>query len=246
MQKQVALVTGGLGDLGTAICHALAKLDYQVVAVDKKNQNDATSWQQQQKQNGYDFAYVQADITQYPSCEKMIEEVENNIGNIAILVNNAGINRDALFKKMTPEQWNAVLRTDLDSLFNVTRPAINRMCQGNFGRIINIASVSGQLGQFGQTNYSAAKAGVHGFTKSLAREVARYGITVNTISPGFIQSRMVGNIPEDIQQQVIKQTPVGRLGKPEEIAWAVGFLAAKNSAFITGANLAVNGGFHMY
>lgn len=154
-----------------------------MVAADRVEEAHALHWQQEQKKLGCDAVFVYADITQFESCEKMIADVEKQIGNIDILVNNAGINRDAQFRKMTLEQWNAVIHTDLDGLFNMTRPLINKMCDRGFGRIINISSVNGQQGQFGQTNYGAAKSGVHGFTKSLAREVARYGITVNTISP---------------------------------------------------------------
>lgn len=246
MKNRIALVTGGVGDIGTAICRYLSELGAKVVAADRAEEAHGLQWQEEQRKLGCDATFVYADITQFESCEKMIINVEKKIGNIDILVNNAGINRDAQFRKMTLEQWNAVIRTDLDGLFNVTRPVINTMCDHGFGRIINISSVSAQLGQFGQANYGAAKAGVHGFTKSLAREVARYGITVNTISPGFIESKMVRGIPEKIHEQLINQIPVGRLGKAEEIAWAVGFLASERSAFITGANLSVNGGIHMY
>jgi len=246
MDNRLVLVTGGIGSIGTAICVYLASLGIKVVAADLADNDRAEQWQKSLLNQGVDIGFVHADITNFDSCEKMISEVESKFGNINILINNAGINRDAQFRKMTLEQWNAVMRTDLDGLFNVSRQVINKMCEQGFGRIINISSVSGQIGLFGQTNYAAAKAGVHGFTKSLAREVARYGITVNTISPGFIDSNMVKGIPQNIHEQLVQQTPVGRLGKPEEIAWAVGFLVDARSSFITGANLSVNGGINMY
>jgi acetoacetyl-CoA reductase len=245
MKNRIAVVTGGIGDLGTAICRHLAQLGAKVVAVDHLEKKDVASWQEEQKKSGYDFAYFVADITQYQRCEKMIADIEHKIGNIDILVNNAGINRDALFRKMTPEQWGSVMHTDLDGLFNMTRPIINGMCDRGYGRIVNISSVSAQLGQFGQTNYSAAKSAVHGFTKSLAREVAKQGVTVNTISPGFIESKMVLKIPEKVRDQIISQIPVGHLGKPEDIARTVAFLVDENSGFITGSNLSINGGIYM-
>lgn len=246
MKKKIALVTGGAGDIGTAICQSLVKLGYCAVAIDRLSQAEGTKWAEDQKKQGFDVEFSHADIAQYASCEKMLADVEKRIGSeITIVVNNAGINRDAQFRKMTQEQWNAVINIDLDGLFNVTRQVINGMCDRGFGRIINISSVSAQLGQFGQTNYSAAKSGVHGFTKSLAREVAKFGVTVNTISPGFIDTKMILSIPDNIREQIVKQVPVGRLGKPEEIAWAVAFLASEHSAFITGSNLSINGGLHM-
>lgn len=246
MKTRNALVTGGIGDIGTAICRHLSKAGVKIIAVDRADEALAKKWQQEQKAQGFDFAFSSGDITDFASCEKMFSDVEKQMGHIDILVNNAGINRDSLFRKMTPEQWNAVLRTDLDGLFNVTRQFINSMCDREYGRIINISSVSAQLGQFGQTNYAAAKSGVHGFTKSLAREVARFGVTVNTVSPGFIDTKMVMGIPESVRENIIKQVPIGRFGKVEEIAWAVQFLASEMSGFITGSNLSVNGGVHMY
>ncbi|MHB1948202.1 MAG: acetoacetyl-CoA reductase [Gammaproteobacteria bacterium] len=246
MKNKIALVTGGIGDIGTAICQSLAKSGHYVVAIDRLSQEEGTKWIEEQKKLGFNMEFSYADISQFSSCEKMLADIEKRIGSeITIVVNNAGINRDAQFRKMTLEQWNAVINIDLDGLFNVTRQVINGMCDRNFGRIINISSVSAQLGQFGQTNYSAAKSGVHGFTKSLAREVAKFGVTVNTISPGFIDTKMILSIPDNIREQIIKQVPVGRLGKPEEIARAVAFLASEHSSFITGSNLSINGGLHM-
>lgn len=177
---------------------------------------------------------------------RMAAEVEKNFGPVDILVNAAGTIQDASFRKMTVEQWNQVVHTDLDSMFNVTKQFINGMIDRKYGRIINISSVNGEKGQYGQTNYSSAKSGVYGFTKSLAQEVAKYGITVNSISPGYVESRMVMSIPEEVRKQIIAQIPVGRLAKPDEIAWAIAFLASERSGFITGSNLAINGGIHMY
>lgn len=246
MNNRTAIVTGGVGDLGTEICHFLAKQGAKVIAVDHLPSEKTREWQEQQKKSGFDIAYARADITDFDSCAKMIIDIEKRIAPIDILVNNAGINRDSLFRKMSIEQWNAVINTDLNGLFNLTRQVINGMCDRGFGRIVNISSVSAQLGQFGQTNYSAAKSGVHGFTKSLAREVARFGVTVNTVSPGFIESRMVEKIPEKVREQIVSQIPVGHAGKPFDIARAVGFLVSDDSTFITGSNLSVNGGIHMY
>lgn len=246
MKNRTALITGGIGDLGTEICHFLAKQGAKIIAVDYLAPEKTLDWQEQQKKAGFDFTYARADITDFDSCAKMIADVEKRIGSIDILVNNAGINRDALLQKMSPEQWHAVINTDLNGLFNMTKQVIDGMCDRGYGRIVNISSVSAQLGQFGQTNYSAAKSGVHGFTKSLAREVARFGVTVNTVSPGFIESKMVSKIPDKVREQILLQIPVGHAGKPFDIARTVGFLVAEESAFITGANISVNGGIHMY
>lgn len=246
MKNRTTLITGGIGDLGTEICHFLAKQGAKIIAVDYLAPEKILDWQEQQKKAGFDFTYARADITDFDSCAKMIADVEKRIGSIDILVNNAGINRDALLRKMSPEQWHAVINTDLNGLFNMTKQVIDGMCDRGYGRIVNISSVSAQLGQFGQTNYSAAKSGVHGFTKSLAREVARFGVTVNTVSPGFIESKMVSKIPDKVREQILLQIPVGHAGKPFDIARTVGFLVAEESAFITGANISVNGGIHMY
>lgn len=245
MKNRIALVTGGIGDIGTALCRHFTTLGARVVAVDRVDKEKAEQWQQTQKQAGFSIEYAYADLLNFASCAHMAEDVQKRIGPVDILVNNAGINRDALFRKMTEEQWHAVIDTDLNALFNVTRQLINTMCDRHYGRIVNISSVSAQLGQFGQTNYAAAKSGVHGFTKSLAREVGKHGVTVNTVSPGFIESKMVKGIPDHVLQDIILQIPVGRLGKPEEIAWAVAFLAADESEFITGSNLSINGGIYM-
>lgn len=244
-QKYIALVTGGTGGLGTAICKRLHNDGYRVIA-SFNNATKAEQWKQQMKEEGFEFDMYQADVSDYASVEKMVAKVEKNIGPIDILVNNAGITRDGQFRKMSVENWDAVLKTNLYSVFNCSRNVINQMCDRNYGRIINISSVNGQRGQFGQANYSAAKAGMHGFTKTLAMEVARKGITVNTISPGYIATDMVMAVPEEIRNKIVAEIPLGRLGGTEEIAHLVSFLASKDASFITGANYAINGGQHVY
>lgn len=244
MKNRIALVTGGMGGLGTAICRALANEGARVVAA--YHHHDAEAWQQKQKALGFDFAIYQCDVSDFASTNQLVTKVTEQVGPIEILVNNAGITEDARLQKMTPEQWAAVMHTNLDSMFNVTQQVLSNMITSGFGRIINISSINGQKGQFGQTNYSAAKAGVHGFTKALAQEVATKGITVNTISPGYIATEMVMAVPETIRQQIIAQIPVGRLGNPEEISRCVVFLASDNAGYITGSNLSINGGQHMY
>lgn len=245
MKNRIALITGGLGDIGTAICREFSSEGAKVIAADRVDKDKGLLWQDLQKKQGYDIGFVSMDVTHFENCSVIAKEVEQMFGSVDILVNAAGTISDAIFRKMTEEQWNQVVHTDLDSMFNVTRQFINGMIERGYGRIINISSVNGEKGQFGQTNYSSAKSGVYGFTKSLAQEVAKYGITVNTISPGYVESRMVMSIPENIRKQIIAQIPVGRLAKPEEIAWSIAFLASERSGFMTGANLSVNGGIHM-
>lgn len=244
-KKYIALVTGGTGGLGTAICQRLAKDGYHVVA-NYSNQEKAEKWQKKMKDEGYDFDMYRADVGDYDSVGEMIAAIEKNVGSIDALVNNAGITRDGQFRKMTREHWDEVLKTNLYSVFNCTRHVINQMIERNYGRIINISSVNGQRGQFGQANYSAAKAGMHGFTKTLAMEVAKKGITVNTISPGYIATDMVMAVPQEHRDKIVAEIPVGRMGGTEEIAHLVSFLASKETSFITGANYAINGGQHVY
>jgi acetoacetyl-CoA reductase len=246
MKDRIALVTGGIGDIGTAVCREFINMGAKVIAADRVDKEKAQLWQAKQKGQGYDVGYVMVDVTNYDSCTKMAAEVAKHFGPVDILVNAAGTIQDATFRKMTPEQWNQVVHTDLDSMFNVTKQFIDGMIERQYGRIINISSVNGEKGQFGQTNYSSAKSGVYGFSKSLAQESAKHGVTVNSISPGFVESRMVMSIPEPVRKKIIAEIPVGRLAKPEEIAWAIAFLASERSAFITGSNLAINGGLHMY
>lgn len=244
MSKKVALVTGGTGGIGTAICRGLADDGYQVVAASTSAEK-AAAWQQAQKEDGYDFATVQIDVADFESCQQGCQQVAESLGPIAVLVNNAGITRDGFMKKMSWDQWHQVLQTNLDSVFNMSKACLDGMLEMQFGRIINISSINGQKGQMGQTNYSAAKAGMHGFTKALAQETARKGITVNTISPGYIATDMIMKIDEPIRNKIMDGIPVGRFGKPEEIARTVSFLAGEDAGFITGSNLAVNGGQHM-
>ena len=244
MNGKVALVTGGVGGIGTAICKKLADAGCKVVA-NYLDEAHAREWQAKMAGEGYDFAIVKCDVSSFEDCKAMGEKLNADFGGVDILVNNAGITKDVTFRKMAADQWNAVLSVNLDSVFNVTKQFIDGMLNKGWGRIINISSINGQKGQFGQTNYSAAKAGMHGFTMALAQETARKGITVNSISPGYIGTEMVMAIPEDVRNQIVAQIPIGRLGKPEEIAALVTFLASEDAAFITGANIAANGGQHM-
>jgi len=248
MEKRVALVTGGVGGIGTAICKRLAADGHFVVANFAIAGSDEP-WRQAMAAaglNGTQSALAFGDVTDYAAMGRMVHEIEREHGPVAILVNCAGITRDSTFRKMTPEQWRSVLATNLDSVFNVTRHVIEGMVERGWGRIINISSVNAVRGQFGQTNYAAAKAGILGFTKSLAQEVVKKGITVNAISPGYVQTDMVMAIREDVRKKIVSEIPAGRLAMPEEVADAVAFLASEKAAYITGTNLAVNGGLHMY
>lgn len=245
MKGRVALVTGATGGLGTAMCKKLYQDGFKVVG-NYHTKEKAEKWMQQMKSEGFDVPLFYGDVSDFNSAKVMIEEIEKNVGPIDVLVNNAGITRDTRLIKMTYEQWDAVIKTNLYSVFNCTRNVIEKMIERKFGRIINISSVNGQRGQIGQCNYSAAKAGMHGFTKSLALEVAKYGITVNTISPGYVATDMVMAVREDILAKIIEQIPVGRLGGTHEIAFLVSFLASDEASFITGANYSINGGQHMY
>tara|TARA_R110002124_G_scaffold152805_7_gene319695 strand:+ start:1775 stop:2557 length:783 start_codon:yes stop_codon:yes gene_type:complete len=242
--NQVALVTGGTGGIGTAICETLAAHGYKV-ATTYRNEAKAKAWQKSMQDKGCDVAIYQCDVADFDDCKKLVDDITTDLGPVAVLVNNAGITRDSTFRKMTHDQWRDVISCDLDSVFNVTRPIIDTMLEKGYGRIINISSINGQKGQFGQSNYSAAKAGMHGFTKALAQEVARKGITVNTISPGYIATEMVMAVPEEVRNSIIAQIPLGRFGKPEEIAHIVGFLVSEGASFITGANITANGGHYM-
>jgi acetoacetyl-CoA reductase len=245
MTNRVALVTGGTGGIGTAICKALANNGCRVAASKHVGTGHSVGWRDRRKEEGFDFLTVEGDVSDFESAVAMVKEVEATLGPIEILVNCAGVTRDGFMHKMEPNQWDVVLRSNLDSVFNVTRQVITSMRDKGFGRIINISSVNGQKGQMGQANYSAAKAGMHGFTMALAQESARKGITVNTVSPGYIATKMVTAMGDKIVNQIIEQIPIGRLGTPEEIARVVAFLAADESGFITGTNIAINGGMHM-
>jgi acetoacetyl-CoA reductase len=244
--KRTALVTGGMGGLGEAICFKLAALGYTVVTTCSPGNTRAQQWLQAMKQQGFDFHAYACDVTDWESCQACVRKITAEIGPVDVLVNNAGITRDMTFKKMDKINWDSVMHANLDSCFNMTKQVCDGMVDRSWGRIINISSVNGQKGAFGQTNYSAAKAGMHGFSKALALEVARKGVTVNTISPGYIGTKMVTAIPKDVlDSKIIPQIPMGRLGKPEEVAGLVAYLASDEAAFVTGANIAINGGQHM-
>jgi acetoacetyl-CoA reductase len=244
--QRVVLVTGGMGGLGETISLKMAEAGYKVVVTYSPGNKKHDEWVAGMKAKGHEIMAVACDVADIDSCTKAVAEVHGKIGAVDVLVNNAGITRDSTFKKMDKVNWDAVMRTNLDSLFNMTKQVADGMVERGWGRIINVSSVNGSKGAFGQVNYSAAKAGVHGFTKALALEVARKGVTVNTISPGYIGTKMVTAIPEDIlNSKILPQIPVGRLGKPEEIAGLIIYLASDEAAFVTGANIAINGGQHM-
>ncbi len=246
MTKRVALITGGMGGLGETISLKMADAGYRVAVTYSPTNKTADKWRADMKAKGYDFEAVPCDVADYDSAKSCVDTVTKDIGNIDILVNNAGITKDTTFRKMDKAAWDAVIRTNLDSVFNMTKHVYDGMMDRGWGRIINVSSVNGSKGAFGQTNYAAAKAGMHGFTKSLALESARKGVTVNTISPGYIGTKMVTAIPKEIlDSKILPQIPVGRLGKPEEIAGLIIYLCSEEAAFVTGANIAINGGQHM-
>ena len=244
--SRVAVVTGGMGGLDEAICKKLAKMGDRVVATYSPGNQKYSQWLADMQKEGFDFRAVPVDVADYDSCKKAVAQIVKDVGPIDVLVNNAGITRDTTFRKMEKDGWDAVMKTNLDSVFNMTKPVIDAMAERGWGRVINVSSVNGQKGAFGQTNYSAAKAGMHGFTKAAALEYARKGVTVNTISPGYIGTKMVMAIPKDVlDSKIIPQIPIGRLGKPEEVAGLVAYLCSEEAAFVTGANIAINGGQHM-
>jgi acetoacetyl-CoA reductase len=245
-EKRVAVVTGGMGGLGDAICTRLFRAGYRVVATYSPHNRSAGEWVEMHKKEGVDVIACKVDVTDYASCENAVRSIVGDTGRIDILINNAGITRDATLKKMSLEDWQSVLRTNLDSVFNMTKPVLHGMLEAQWGRIINISSVNGQKGAFGQANYAAAKAGVHGFTKALALEVASKGITVNTVSPGYLRTKMVMKVPQDIlESKIIPEIPVGRLGEPDEVAALIAYLCSDDAGYVTGANIAINGGQHM-
>ncbi|MBL8427666.1 MAG: acetoacetyl-CoA reductase [Dechloromonas sp.] len=245
--SRVALITGGMGGLGEAICIKMAALGYKVVTTYSPGNAKAADWLKNMNNMGYGFMAYPCDVTDFDSAKACVEAVTQEVGPVDVLVNNAGITRDMTFKKMTKADWDAVMATNLDSVFNMTKQVMDGMVERKWGRVVNVSSVNGQKGAFGQTNYSAAKAGMHGFTKALALEVAKQGVTVNTISPGYIGTKMVTAIPQEIlDSKILPQIPVNRLGKPEEIAGLVAYLASDEAAFVTGANISINGGQHMF
>jgi acetoacetyl-CoA reductase len=243
MTKKVALVTGGVGGIGSAICQELAQKGHKVIAgyhpaEEASAQGKLKEWQAA----GLDIDIVSGDVASFASCAEMAKAIQTKHGTVQVLVNCAGITRDKTLKKMTEDDWNAVLNVDLNSLFNVTKQFVDGMTESGFGRVVNISSVNGKKGQFGQTNYSAAKAGVHGFTMALAQEVARKGVTVNSVSPGYVETAMTKAIPQDISDQIVAQIPLGRMAQPEEISYVVGVLSDERAGYITGTNISVNGG----
>jgi acetoacetyl-CoA reductase len=243
MTKRVALVTGGNGGIGSAICRELAVQGNLVVAgYFPPEKESAEAWQQEMADQGISIELAAMDVSSYEDSERAIAEVAEKFGPVEILVNCAGITRDGTLKKMPEANWKAVMATNLDSAFNTTRHVINGMLEKGWGRIINIASVNGQRGQFGQANYSAAKAGMHGFTMAVALETAAKGITVNTVSPGYIATPMTEAMPEKVLEAIVNSVPMRRMGKPEEIANTVAWLASEENAYTTGANIPVNGG----
>ncbi|HET8898561.1 MAG TPA: acetoacetyl-CoA reductase [Rhodanobacteraceae bacterium] len=244
MSQRIALVTGGTGGIGTAIVRELHRLGHKV-ATNYRNEEKTAAWKQSLAAEGIDVLTVKGDVSDADSSVAMIQAVEDAIGPVDILVNNAGITRDTTFHKMNYQQWTDVINTNLNACFNVTRPVIEGMRERKWGRIVQISSINGQKGQYGQANYAAAKAGMHGFTISLAQENAKFGITVNTVSPGYVGTDMVMAVPEEVRAKIVAQIPVGRLGRPDEIAHAVAFFTDDNAAWITGANLAINGGHYM-
>ncbi|NLY26078.1 MAG: acetoacetyl-CoA reductase [Alcaligenaceae bacterium] len=244
MSGKIAYVTGGMGGIGTSICQRLAKEGFTVVAGCGPSRN-FQQWIDEQAALGYTFHASVGNVSDWQSTVDAFAKVRAELGPVDVLVNNAGITRDGLFRKMSQDDWRAVIDTNLNSLFNVTKQVIEDMVERQWGRIINISSVNGQKGQFGQTNYSTAKAGIHGFTMALAQEVANKGVTVNTISPGYIGTDMVRAIRPDVLEKIVATIPVKRLGTPEEIASIVAWLASDESGFSTGADFSLNGGLHM-
>lgn len=242
---RTALITGGNRGLGASIACALSDAGHAVIITHTPGNKQPVAWIAAPEYQGRKVAVYSVDVSSYESTEALARQVHVDGHHVDILVNNAGITRDATLRKMDKSTWEAVLRTDLDSMFNMTRPFLEPMLERGWGRIINISSINGSKGQFGQTNYSAAKAGVHGFTKALALEVARRGITVNTVSPGYLNTEMVAALREDIRERIVEGIPVGRLGEPHEIAALVAFIASDAAAFMTGSNVAMNGGHHM-
>jgi acetoacetyl-CoA reductase len=246
MTKRVALVTGGIGGLGTEICKYLARSGHTVVAADLASRAERVAeFGKEVAEFAASISFEPINVGDFDACAAAVKTIEAKYGPIDILVNAAGITRDTTLRKMAPQQWHDVLDINLSGVFNTCRNVVEGMSDRGFGRIVNISSVNGQTGQFGQTNYSAAKAGMHGFTMALAREVARKGVTVNSVSPGYCRTAMVAAIPENVRSQIIAGIPVGRLGEPSEIARVVDFLCADDSGFITGANIPVNGGYFM-
>jgi acetoacetyl-CoA reductase len=247
MTKRVAMVTGGMGGIGTAVCRRLASANGNVVVANcLPGYERKDEWLAGMRAEGFDNIFAaEGDVADFESSGKMVREVESEIGPVDILVNGAGIVRDSMLRKMSPSDWLAVINTNLNSAFNVTKQVIDGMCERGWGRVINLSSVNGQKGQFGQTNYSAAKAGIHGFAKALAQEVVKKGVTVNSVSPGYVETDMVRSIRADVLARIVAAIPMGRLATPEEIAGLIAYLTSDEAGYITGANIAINGGMYM-
>ncbi len=247
MTRRVALVTGGMGGIGTAICRRLAAVKTnEVVANCLPGYERRDEWLASMRAEGlHNIHAAEGDVADFQSAAAMVQHVEAAFGPIDVLVNNAGIVRDNILRKMSLEEWLAVINTNLNATFNVTRNVVDGMCERGWGRIINLSSVNGQRGQFGQTNYSAAKAGMHGFAKALAQEVVKKGVTVNSVSPGYVATEMVRAIRTDVLEKIVAGIPMGRLAKPEEIASLVAYLTSDEAGYITGANIPINGGMYM-
>jgi acetoacetyl-CoA reductase len=246
VQQRIAFVSGGMGGIGTAVCRRLAASGVRVVAGCLPDYDRKDQWLASMRADGLQVEAAEGNVEDYDSCVKMFESVTANVGPVDILVNNAGITRDSVFKKMAPADWYAVINTDLNSVFNVTRQVVDGMTERGWGRIVNISSVNAIKGQFGQTNYSAAKAGMHGFTKALAQEVVKKGVTVNTISPGYVETDMVRAIRPEVLKAIVDNIPMGRLAKPAEIAALIAYLVSDDASYVTGTNVSINGGMHMY
>jgi acetoacetyl-CoA reductase len=245
MTKKIAYVTGGMGGIGTPICMRLARDGYTVVAGCGPNSTRKDRWLADMRSHGFDVHASEGNVSDWDSTKLAFDKVKAEIGPVSVLVNNAGITRDGQFRKMSKDDWDAVINTNLNSLFNVTKQVIDGMVESGWGRIINISSVNGQKGQFGQTNYSTAKAGLHGFTMALAQEVATKGVTVNTVSPGYIGTDMVRSIRPEVLEKIVSGIPVKRLGEPEEIASIVAWIASDEGGYATGSDFSLNGGLHM-
>jgi acetoacetyl-CoA reductase len=245
LKQRIAFVSGGMGGIGTAVCRRLARNGVKVVAGCLPGYEKKNAWLAQMHAEGLTVHAAEGNVDDYDSCAEMFYQIGSVIGPVDILINNAGITRDGVFKRMSPGDWYAVINTNLNSVFNVTRQVIEGMVERGWGRIVNISSVNALKGQFGQTNYSAAKAGMHGFSKALAQEVVKKGVTVNTVSPGYVETDMVKAIKPDILASIVEQIPMGRLAQPGEIAGLVAYLASDEAGYITGANISINGGLHM-
>ncbi|CAB3827813.1 acetoacetyl-CoA reductase [Achromobacter mucicolens] len=245
--KRTALITGGTGCLGRAIAVALHDAGHDVIVTYHSSEAATRDWIKEEAAKGRTFSSYKVDVADFDACQALARRLEEDGRQIDILVNNAGITRDASLRKMSAQDWADVMHSNLDSMFNMTQPLCGPMADRGWGRIVNISSVNGSKGAFGQTNYAASKAGIHGFTKSLALEMARKGVTVNTVSPGYLATRMVQAVPPEVmQEKILPQIPVGRLGEPDEIAALVAFICSDVAGFMTGSNVAMNGGQHMY